>query len=299
MTDETGICAKKPEHPLGNSFPFLMFLAANAIWIVACSVVLPLASILITPENGDLAKMRLAALARILALPLFLPMATLARTLGPALESRTTEWQSLKLAGLVLPIVTIGSYALMAIFQLMASNSGVEHPLTQLFRSGRTMDVWIVIALVVVIAPVTEEVLFRGFFQAWIISARLGPLVGWCMALALVACFIPNQIYSPQADTHGMSKLFVYAQIAAYLLIGAALILLAGRFSHLAASAVYAGPCGFQWTRYVAHDCYSLNPDFVFDSTDNPFRSCIDFTFGGAMPQAQPECAGMPFHRYF
>ena len=238
MTDETGICAKKPEHPLGNSFPFLMFLAANAIWIVACSVVLPLASILITPENGDLAKMRLAALARILALPLFLPMATLARQLGPALESRTTEWQSLKLAGLVLPIVTIGSYALMAIFQLMASNSGVEHPLTQLFRSGRTMDVWIVIALVVVIAPVTEEVLFRGFFQAWIISARLGPLVGWCMALALVACFIPNQIYSPQADTQGTSKMFVYAQIAAYLLIGAALILLAGRFSHLAASAV-------------------------------------------------------------
>ena len=134
MTDETGICAKKPEHPLGNSFPFLMFLAANAIWIVACSVVLPLASILIPPENGDLAKMRLAALARILALPLFLPMATLARQLGPRLESRTTEWQSLKLAGLVLPIVTIGSYALMAIFQLMASNSGVEHPLTQLFQ---------------------------------------------------------------------------------------------------------------------------------------------------------------------
>ncbi|MFZ4645133.1 MAG: CPBP family intramembrane glutamic endopeptidase [Gemmataceae bacterium] len=126
----------------------------------------------------------------------------------------------------------------MAIFQLMASNSGVEHPLTLLFRSGRTMDVWIVIALVVVIAPVTEEVLFRGFFQAWIISSRLGPLVGWCMALALVACFIPNQIYSPQDDTQGTSKLFVYAQIAAYLLIGAALILLAGRFSHLAASAV-------------------------------------------------------------
>ncbi len=252
MTDESAACPTKAEHPLGNPVPFLWFLAANLMWIVACSLVSPLASILTNQENGDLAKMRLAALARILALPLFLPMATFTRQLGAPSEFRTSAWQSLKLAGIILPIVTVGSYALMAIFQFVASNSGVEHPLTQLFRSGKLMDVCIVIVSVVVIAPITEEVLFRGFFHSWIVSARLGPVVGWCMALALVVCFTPNHDHAHGTDFKEPPNFIVHAQMGSYLLIGALLILSAGRFSHHAASAmagamVFSAVHAFAW----------------------------------------------------
>lgn len=252
MTDDTGVGTVKPEYPLGNPVPFVLFLAANAIWMIACSLVLPYASILMGPVNGDLADMRISAFARILALPLFLPIAALARTMMPPGDWKPTVWRSLALVLLVLPLVTVGSYGLMALFQIVAANSGEEHPLTQLFRTGRTLDILIVVALVLVIAPVTEEVLFRGFFHAWITSARLGPLVGWCMACALVACYMFSSKHHSVSGINGPSSFAVIIQIAGYLLIGAVSILVAGRFSHhasagVAGAMVFSAVHAFAW----------------------------------------------------
>lgn len=178
----------------------------------------PVAERLVPHHEDSLEKMRLGAVANLLALPLVLPVFSLFATLAKG--KNETPWPnvtSLAIGLALTPFLLLAGYSLMAAFQAFSGTPGQEHPLVLLHRSGRVGDAWLVLGLVIVAAPITEEVLFRGLFQQWIVSAGYGPLLGLTMAFLLVLCKLkPLEL----ASGNGI----LWAQIGGFMLIGGAAV---------------------------------------------------------------------------
>lgn len=173
--------------PMGDGFVFLLFLIMGILPALVAGFVTPLAERLVLDQEGILGKMRVMGWSRLLSLPLIFPLYVVCiKTVKISEIYQPSNIKNIFLVILLIPIVLVVSYTFMALFQLVGSCPGQNHPLVDLVRSKKTNDFWLVVALVSIFAPLTEEVLFRGLLQYWIVSASKGPALGWVISLMLV-----------------------------------------------------------------------------------------------------------------
>ena len=205
--------------PLGNGWFFSLFLLTGLITVVACAVVYPLADRFVDDPGDAIRKMRVAGWARLLAFLLLFPFFSWVMFLTRA--DQASSCSSVRAFGISLaitPLILITAYLLMEAFQSLGRSLGREHPLVQLFRSGQSSDVWLVLGLVLVVAPFIEEIMFRVLFQQWITSASIGPILGWFMSFGLVVFQING------SGMFNFPVLILWCQIAFFMILGAVVI---------------------------------------------------------------------------
>lgn len=233
--------------PLGNGVLFLLFLIVSFFPVLLSGMLYPLAERLVGDHGDVVGKLRMAGWARLLALPLLLPIFSWVTNLIRMNNNLSSSMPSSIVMSLAItPVILLTAYSLMAIFQKLGSSPGQEHPLVQLFRSGQKSDVLLVLGLVLVMAPITEEVIFRGLFQQWIISAFHGPVLGWLMSLFLVV----SQLIGSNRPDSPVSLL--WSQVAVFMILGAVAIGLGSIQSRKTASImsgamVFAAVHSFAW----------------------------------------------------
>jgi membrane protease YdiL (CAAX protease family) len=205
--------------PLGNGWFFSLFLLTGLITVVACAAVYPLADRFVDDPGDAIRKMRVAGWARLLAFLLLFPFFSWLMFLTRA--DQASSCSSVRAFGISLaitPLILITAYLLMEAFQSLGRSLGREHPLVQLFRSGQSSDVWLVLGLVLVVAPFIEEIMFRVLFQQWITSALKGPILGWFMSFGLVVFQING------SGMFNFPVLILWCQIVFFMLLGAVVI---------------------------------------------------------------------------
>jgi membrane protease YdiL (CAAX protease family) len=94
------------------------------------------------------------------------------------------------LAGVVAAIVLLpGAYGIQALVVLLVQHLGgasQDHPFAKLGEVSLFPVEWVLLLLVAtVVAPVWEELLFRGIIQPWVSDRRLGGLCAFLAALAI------------------------------------------------------------------------------------------------------------------
>jgi len=233
--------------PLGNVGLFCLFLIVGLMPVLISGGMHSVVEKFIADHDGIIGKMRVMGWARLLSIFLLLPFyIAIARFIINDNKCLYSNLDSLKICLAVTPLILLLAYLLMGVFQVLGSSPGQEHPLVKLFRSGRPMDCFLVLCLVLFAAPITEEVMFRGLFQQWIVSATNGPLLGWLMSLALVG-------------THGIGHLNMsfcgirfWAQASAFLILGAIFIWTGLKYSQkygsiFSGALVFAAVHSFAW----------------------------------------------------
>jgi membrane protease YdiL (CAAX protease family) len=94
------------------------------------------------------------------------------------------------LAGVIAALVLVpgvyGIQALVVLLVRMLGGAGQEHPFAKLGETSLYPTEWVLLVLAAtVVAPVWEELLFRGVIQPWVISRRFGGVAAFGAALAV------------------------------------------------------------------------------------------------------------------
>ncbi len=138
-------------------------------------------------QIARLAQERLALWAMVMATPLYVGSVTLLLFLLGGARPRqfglTTQRLGLNLlfgigVWLVVTPVVLGLHQLVqSFYQAAFQKVPAEHPLTQIAQQGglTSWEWFLWVSAVVVTAPITEELLFRGVLQSWLSYQRRGP----------------------------------------------------------------------------------------------------------------------------
>lgn len=232
---------------LGDPKLFFLFLIIGLTPDIICATLGPsLYSQLISSDiMSD--KTWYHGIARLIAVPLMVPLYFLSLKACPkSFSSKTNLSKSVLRIAILLPFTIFLGYLYMYIFQFGATIPSQEHPLVLLSRSGNFNDKILVAFLVLAVAPIHEEVLFRGLFQSWILSASCGSCLGLSLASALV---FSNQFSRIINLTENR---FVLIQILVFLILCFASCRLGKLMSSrmekiMAAAAVFAAVHSFAW----------------------------------------------------
>lgn len=234
-------------HGLGDPKLFVLFLILGISPDIFCAFIGPIFFSAQVTGNSLINKTRTIGAIKLLSLPLIAPIYVISLNACSGYgRTKLLNTYNFYYILILLALSICFGYSLMYFFQVGGLIPSQEHPLVLLSRSGNFNDKLLVAALVSVVAPIHEEVLFRGLFQAWVLSASFGKLICLFLATSLIFVHQFSQILNFSENR------LVLIQIIAFLILclGACRLgsLISNRMNKiLAAAAVFASLHSFAW----------------------------------------------------
>jgi membrane protease YdiL (CAAX protease family) len=215
--------------------------AAFLAFYIAPSVILPYydghqMAVMLTGHDvdDDTAKRLAGVYAETLAVPL--QIAAWAGLLVLAGRPFRPRWSSRRFGGAYLaavdawlvltPIVYVVSFAAMLAYRFGAGQRPDEHPIVQVLQHGPTTTAVVILLFVeaVIVAPLREELFFRGILQPWVASRPWGgDLMLWLAAVVGLVGHAPHGVrFTSLTDflSDAAPCLFVVAILPVYWLVG-------------------------------------------------------------------------------
>jgi membrane protease YdiL (CAAX protease family) len=125
------------------------------------------------------------------------------------------------------PVVIAVNFVAVLVFRLITGHVPAEHPVTNLVEGSPLVVDWILlITLPIVVAPVLEELIFRGILQSWFSRRPWGgdAAMAAAFAVSLIPCFSAFAKAREQQDLWLFLEttppaFFVLAMVPGYLLV--------------------------------------------------------------------------------
>ena len=156
-------------------------------------------------ENAGLPSFRFSLWATILAFPLniatVLGIPTLARNARPYQLGLTSHGWSRNLAGGVLffvaitPMVYAVNIAAEKMVEQVSQDGPGRHPFDEITKQADSKVDWVLVGFaVLIVAPIYEELFFRGLLQGWLSKRSWGGLGAFLLALVLSILFRESKL---------------------------------------------------------------------------------------------------------